>query len=167
MLAAKERQLTAYHLAWLASVIILVVVMADRGTDANHLIEPLVLGAIILGALWGADGADPSSPIRVVTRDRHPVGWLECLCPPPTGAHTGGRRPSRSRRQLYATDSRHDCSRKFTRELGVLAEDASISVARGDVPVVLDAWVVPKIETVTQSGWRTWQSESTLPSSIM
>src|SRR4029450_813276 len=29
---------------------------------------------------------------------------------------------------------------------GVLSEDASISVARGELPVVLDPWMIPKIE---------------------
>ncbi len=145
-LAARGRQLTVYHLAWLASVIILVVVMTDRGTDVNQLIEPLLLGAIILGALWRADGADISSPFGLVLAMA--ILWgggnafalhlrartQEVVVP----LARGGRYTQPKVDTLLATI--HTGTR-------VLAEDASISIARGDVPVVIDAWAVPKIET--------------------
>ena len=155
LLAARQRQLTVYHLAFLLSVIILLVVMADTGTDANHFVEPIVIGAIILGILWSTDRPDPSSPIRVVLAIA--VLWLggsalalhvrahaQALINPltrrgsqaePCAASTGA--------SCVNADTLLATIRTATR---VLAEDPSISVARGDVPVVFDAWAIPKIE---------------------
>jgi hypothetical protein len=154
-LAARRRQLTLYHFAFLASVVILLVVMADTGTDTNHFVEPIVLGVIVLGALWAADRPDASSPIGVVlviavlwaganafvvhlrARAQEVVVQLTRGggYPQPCGASAS--RPCLEVETLLAT------IRTATR---VLAEDPSIAVARGEVPVVLDAWAISKIE---------------------
>jgi hypothetical protein len=153
-LAAKRRQLTVYHFAFLASVVILLVVMADTGTDTNHFVEPIVLGVIILGGLW-SDSPDASSPIRVLLviavlwaggnafvlhlRPRVQEVVIHLTrgggYPQPCGASAG--------RSCAYVDTLLATIRTATR---VLTEDPSISVARGEVPVVLDAWAIPKIE---------------------
>jgi hypothetical protein len=136
-------------------VVILLVVMADTGTDTNHFVEPIVLGVIVLGALWAADRPDASSPIGVVlviavlwaganafvvhlrARAQEVVVQLTRGggYPQPCGASAS--RPCLEVETLLAT------IRTATR---VLAEDPSIAVARGEVPVVLDAWAISKIE---------------------
>jgi hypothetical protein len=152
-LAARRRQPTVYHFAWLASVIILLVVMADTGTDSNHFIEPIVLGAIILGALWPADRPDTSRigivlaiailwaggnafifQLRAHAREVI-VSLRGGSDPQPCGASTG--------RYCVSTETLLAKIRTATR---ILTEDPSLSVARGDVPVVLDPWAIPKIE---------------------
>jgi hypothetical protein len=50
-LAARRRALNVYHLAWIAALPVLLVVMADTGTDTNHFLEPIVLGCIVVGEL--------------------------------------------------------------------------------------------------------------------
>ena len=143
-LAAKARQLTIYHLAWLASLIVLLVVMTDRGTDVNQLIEPIVLGAIVLGTLWRAAGPDMSSPIILVLAIA--VLWA------------GGNAFAlhlRARAQAVVSPlargrsyPQPGAARLLAEIKGgtLLAEDVGISVMRGEVPVVLDAWALPKIE---------------------
>jgi hypothetical protein len=152
-LAARRRQLTVYHFAWLASVIILLVVMADTGTDSNQFIEPIALGAIILGALWPADRPDTSRIGIVLAIAILWAGGTAFIFqlrahaqevtfslrggsyPQPCGAPTG--------RYCVSTDTLLAKIRTKTR---ILTADPSLSVARGNVPVVLDPWAIPKIE---------------------
>ncbi len=151
VLAARRRQLTVYHFAWLASMIILLVVMADSGTGANHFVEPIVLGSVVLATLWPAHASDMSSAIRVVVATavlwagasglvlhlRAPVQELirGRAHPQPCGDSAGRVCPTVD--ALLA---------RISRGTRVLAEDPSIPVARGELPVVLDAWAIPKIE---------------------
>jgi hypothetical protein len=49
-LALAERRLTIYHLGLAAAVCSLLVVLADTGTDFNHLVDLVVLLAVVTGA---------------------------------------------------------------------------------------------------------------------
>jgi hypothetical protein len=152
VLASHRRQLTVYHYAWLASAIILAVVMADTGTDANHFIEPIVLGAILLGTLWSTERRD-ASPIRIVLAIA--VLWVggnalvfqlrahaqEVVNPLRGGTYP---RPCGASAGRYCVAADQLLARIQTAHR-VLAEDPSISVARGELPVVLDPWAIPKI----------------------
>jgi hypothetical protein len=159
-LAARRRELNVYHLAWFTAVAVLLAVMADSGTDANHFVEPIVLGCIVAGALWQVD-TSCSSPIRVglVLATLWVAGTAlvlharllahEPLIPLlnrpdnvlPCGASAG--------RSCLTVDALLAKIRPAAR---VLSEDPSIVVARGDIPTVLDPWAIPRIEA-RHPGW--------------
>ena len=55
--AAQQRRFTVYHCAFLTAIPVLLVILADRGTDFNHLVDLVVLGVILIGYLWASLGA--------------------------------------------------------------------------------------------------------------
>jgi len=144
-IAIRERQLTIYHFAWLASVVILFVVMTDLGTGINHLLEPIVLSSILLGTAWWARPHGALTPMAMVLMiavlwtsgsvyalDLRPRAQ-EVVVPLVRGTDL----PQPDIDTLLA--QLRDGSR-------LLAEDASIPVARGELPIVLDPWMLSKIE---------------------
>jgi hypothetical protein len=145
LLAVRQHEPTVYHLAWPASVLIVLLVMADRATDVNQLLDPIVLGAIVVGAQWPADGAERSSPIGVVLAVA--VLWAGGSA---FALHLRARAQEiivpLSRGERYPQPTADTLLARIRTANRVLAEDAGISVARGDRPVVLDAWAIPKIE---------------------
>jgi hypothetical protein len=52
VVAVSQRRLTLYQVAFLVELPLLVVVMADPGSDFNHLIDLTVLTALVVGELW-------------------------------------------------------------------------------------------------------------------
>ena len=142
--AIQRRQLTIYHFAWVGSVVLLLLVMADRGTGINQFVEPIVLSSILLGVGWPGEPSEdrtPWVPILVIA-----LLW--------TGA-TSYMLHLRAEVQAVVTPllrgdpAPHPNIDALLVRLGdgtVLAEDASIPVSRGEVPVVLDPWMIPRIE---------------------
>jgi hypothetical protein len=51
-LALSDRRMTLYQLAFVVELPLLVFVMADPGSDFNHLIDITVLTVIVVGELW-------------------------------------------------------------------------------------------------------------------
>ncbi len=141
----RERRLTIYHFSWLASVVILLVVMADRGTGINQFVEPIVLSSILLGTTWRADPSGAWTPSAIVL-----VIALLWTGVTSYALHLRAETQDVVVPLVRGTDLPHPNIDTVLARLGdgsrVLAEDPSIPVAQGDLPVVLDAWMLPKIE---------------------
>jgi hypothetical protein len=146
VVAITSHRTSIYHFAWVAAVFVLVPVMADQGTDMNHLLDLVVLTPILVGALWSAGTGDASqSALRLIVAAL--VLWA------------GGTAYVLNLR-LQAVDAvvsvvGHQSSpdlrmqpilARLSGARRVLSEDATIPVARGELPVVLDPWMLPKIE---------------------
>jgi hypothetical protein len=120
--------------------------MADQGTDSNHLLGLVVLTPIVVGALWFVDLAEASlSMLRVVIAAF--VLWsggtayvLELR------AQTVDAVISAVHPQSLDGLSMQRVLAQLSEARTLLSEDATIPVARGELPVVLDPWMLPRIE---------------------
>jgi len=145
-LMALERTLTIYQVSALAAVVLTVAILTDEGAQWNHLVDVTVLLAIVAGEL------DVSlSSKEVGSRLVHSVllaalsigmatGYLIHI-----GPHLGG---SVRGIQLGVADPRFPTpplNGYVTDDDVILSEDASISVARRQQPVVLDPFMLLRI----------------------
>ena len=55
-LAATQRRLTLYQVALLVQVPLLAVILADPGSDFNHLVDFVVVAVLVTGEFWGRFG---------------------------------------------------------------------------------------------------------------
>jgi hypothetical protein len=146
VLAAKRGEITIYHIAWPVSVFILLVVMTDVGTSQNQLIDPIIVSIIVLATLWPAYQADMSSPLGIVL-------VVAILWAGGTIFALHVRKEAQeivlpiARGEPYPQPTLNTLLAQLQSGSQVLAEDASISVARGDLPFILDPWAIPRIES--------------------
>jgi hypothetical protein len=144
-LALARRELTIFHLGLLASVASLLVVLADSGTDFNHLIDFVVLVAIVAGALAA----------QVARREREPLFFLSILAV--LVVALGVSYQTRMR-----IDARHALSKlhsgytppeynprplagRVARNETVLSDDPFVPLSLGQQPVVGDAFMLLRI----------------------
>jgi hypothetical protein len=144
--AITSRRLSVYHFAWIGAAAVLIPVMADRGTDFQHLLDLVVLTPILVGALWSAGPrAAPSPTVGLIVATV--VLWgggaayaLDLRARTVEAGATLVRPTSAVEYGLEPVLSRLSSART------VLSEDATIPVARGELPIVLDPWMLPAIE---------------------
>ncbi|HTU17850.1 MAG TPA: hypothetical protein VMG10_07270 [Gemmataceae bacterium] len=145
--AIRQRRLTVYHYGCLCCLPILLLIYGDRGTTANHLIDLVVLAPLLMGFLWSSTAGWTSRqtglPALVVTA----ILWaLATLWSDNLGVclrDTFAVGPSRA----ATAPNAGQLAAVLLGERGlILAEDPAIVVARGQVPVVLDPYMLPYIE---------------------
>lgn len=143
-LAASARRITIYHLSFVCAIPILLVVMADDGTDFNQLLDVCALIVLVAGGIWirgesSRAGLAPLSAALVLALIWSiGVGFHQEIRPEAIGAAkiVFGRadrprlRPPAER--IRPTDS-------------ILSEDPYVPVALGQRPVVLDAFMLLRI----------------------
>ena len=126
--------------------------MADQGTDFNHPLGLVVLTPIVVGALWSVDLGEASlSILRVVIATF--VLWSGGT------AYVLNLRAQTVDAVTSAVHTQSSDSLSMQRVLArlsaartLLSEDATIPVAGGELPVVLDPWMLPRIELRPPSG---------------
>ncbi len=143
LLAITRQRLSIVHLSLMTSLFVLLVVYADRGAGENHLLDFVVLIALCAGDLW-----------RRAANGRRTLGFAQAavaillIWSIISGLLIHVRRDL-AEAALAAFEARGvtryplDPFRgTVTDEMNVLSEDASVEIARGRLPVVLDPWML-------------------------
>src|SRR3990170_6104932 len=137
VLAKSARDLTIYHVSFWFAGAILLVVLTRSGAIGNHFLDLLVLCAVLTARLWVRWERNPSHsgvvPVAVV---------LSLIVSSPALGLRGADvvfGSDRLRADIRFLDEWVDPHARL------LAEDPSIPVMRGQVPVVLDAFTLSTI----------------------
>jgi hypothetical protein len=140
------RKVTIYHLALFFAVLALFVTMSDAGAYINQLLDSIVLTSIVAAALW------PTDIRSAVLLEASFVLVIAALWGALNGFVFGVRVPAQqvasalARGAAYPQPNVDALLARIGTGTTLLSEDPSIAVARGDLPVVVDAWMIPKLE---------------------
>ncbi len=136
---------SVFHTALLFCLPVMLVVFADRGTGFNHVIDLVVLAAVIVGMLWSSGKTAVSQ--AVLTMGAITVLW---------GVGAAWTRslanPTRDMARAIVTsgdDSPYPAlplASVLTEPGPMLCEDARVAIAHGQAPVVLDPYALPFLE---------------------
>jgi hypothetical protein len=142
LVRASRRRLTVFDIALPIVVVVTIVVLADAGTYANHLVEPSAVVLVLVGSLWYQETAAGS---RALLDLIVPGGLIVALA---AGCLTTLK--------PIAHDTLHDLSGSHrygpqvvaaavSPNQTLLAEDPGIPYELARRPVVGDAFMVPRI----------------------
>lgn len=142
-LAARQRQLSIYVVSLACCLLVLVVVLADVGTGWNQLIDLVVLTVLVVGELAGRSRSDPlaaavPAALAVVLLWVTVTGLVVTVGPDLREA-VGMLRGTR----LY---DRRPLSAQATAATSLLSEDPYVPVSLGQRPVVLDPFMLRRLE---------------------
>jgi hypothetical protein len=144
--AAARRRFGVYELACCFLVPVLVVVMRDVGAYENHLLDLEVLAGIEVAALWSSVGAlRRAQLLRLAIAACVVLATLNALrfSPISDARHAASHElrgrpdPRWSKRPLPALTAAGDCT---------LFEDATVPILAGQRPVVVDAFIVHRLQ---------------------
>ncbi len=145
VLAVSERRLSLYQLSLLVTLPLFAVVLADPGSDFNHLVDLVVLAVLCVGELW----------VRIETRPRElsALGLAIVLA-----LLLGGANAYRQTMQSATADATKELLGRDTPgypteplagyvDSGdrILSEDPAVPVLLGQRPVLLDAVSVRRV----------------------
>jgi hypothetical protein len=136
VLANRGKGTTIYHVAVPFAAATLIIVLARSGADFNHSLDLMVLSAVMTARLWMRWTQEHISRAALV-----PIAVMVAMI---------ASYPALVEATLEASPGRlRGDSRFLDRLVGpgdrILSEDASIPIARDQVPVVLDAFMLPSI----------------------
>ena len=146
LFALEQKKFTVHQVSALAAVLVTAAVLTDEGAHWNHLLDVTVLLAIVAAELDASLSSRETSlrPVHLVLLAALSIGmgtgYLIHI-----GPHLGG---SLRGIQFGVADQRFPSpplASYIRREEAILSEDASISVARGQRPVVLDPFMLLRI----------------------
>lgn len=142
--AAVRRRIEVYELGLVFLVPILLVVMRDQGAYENHLLDLEVLAGLVLAGAWRRLGSGRRGDwlrlgVAACTVLALVVALRYTVVPDARAALAHGSQPQ------YTTDPFPALARSGT---CALFEDASIPILAGQRPVVLDAFIVHRLQTV-------------------
>lgn len=146
IVAVRERSMTVYHISTPVAMVVTLAILSDPGAGPNHLVDVIVLLAIVAGGFEArASRSDPPAPLvssvlLAALAIGIAVGYLVHM-----GPHLGG---SMKGLPFGSADPQFPVpplAEYVSRGDTVLAEDASISVARDQAPVVLDPYMLLRI----------------------
>jgi hypothetical protein len=138
--AASERKITVYHLSFVFAFVILLVVLADPGTDRNHLLDITVLSVVLIGYIW-LPLSDTVSFRAVLLAA---LVWALALgnythLKPQVSETLQLLRGRGDYKEVYATEPPPGIFRPSDR---ILSQDPYVPVAVEQRPVVLDAFAL-------------------------
>jgi hypothetical protein len=136
VLSIRDKRITIYHFAAPFAAASLIVVLTRLGAGSNHALDLMILSAVLTARLWMRWTHEALSRAALV-----PIAvTLAIFASYPLFRVSVDEASS----ELLRGDARF-----FDRLLGpadqILSEDASIPIMRGQVPVVLDPFVLPTI----------------------
>jgi hypothetical protein len=145
VVALRDRRPTLFQLAFAIEAIIVLGLFLNPGSDYNHLLDFVVLTALVVGELWGRleTVERGSAALRTVLAIALALGiaesYRQAIQPTLADAFHAARGQPRA-----------DFARDPLRSLvapgdTLLSEDPAIPVLRGERPVVLDASMLPPI----------------------
>jgi hypothetical protein len=145
--AVRRRDCTLYHLALFFCLPGLLLIYADMGAAYNHLLDLVVLAVPLLGRLWQAlpSTEDALGGLRAVLAVAVVwvlyVSWANLMVFPlrdvfdlVRGQETAARQTACPLAECVGSDER------------VLSEDPWVPIARGQVPVLLDPFVIARMQ---------------------
>jgi hypothetical protein len=142
--AVRDRRVPIYLMSFLLALVTILVVLTDVGTGWNQLVDLVVLAALAIGEFIGRTQTDEAGTNRVVGNVGPAVriallwvtlsGLVVMLVPAVKGTITG--------ELSYRKDP---LAGLVTPNTSLLAEDPYIPVSVGQVPVVLDPFMVLRI----------------------
>jgi hypothetical protein len=143
-LAARQRQVSIYVVSLACCLLVLMVVLADVGTGGNQLIDLVVLTVLVVGELAGRSRSDPLASVAVPAGLAVLLLWvtvtgLVVTVGPDAREAVGMLRGT----QLY---SRQPLSGQATPATRLLSEDPYVPVSLGQRPVVLDPFMLRRIQ---------------------
>ena len=149
LLTSEWRQLSLIHLALGYALMLLLVVYADVGTGFNQLLDFVVLTVLAVGYLAGRGPRETDSHGRgvVLLAVMVAVLWAAGL----DLVRTVGfdlRRTLSGAVQGHNTRSAHLAAARIGADQEVLAEDPSIYVALGRQPLVMDPFMITRLDRV-------------------
>jgi hypothetical protein len=145
VLAAKHRELTIYHLSLGCAVVVLAVVLTDVGADFNHLLDLIVLAAIVAGSFASRFVGRDHPPSAIGATILMILSWALLTSFVATMfLPTGGVRDILNGRKS-AVLARRPLSPYVQASDAILSEDPTIPIQLGQRPVVLDAFMLLRI----------------------
>jgi len=142
---AVERRLSIYTLSWLFALTLLLIVLADEGTDFNHLLDIIALTAVCGGEFIvrtqlgrGAPKIFAGAAIMIVTGvmvsyRADVLGETRTAAASVIGHHREGRYARELMSHFVGPDE------------SLLSEDASVPLLLGRTPIILDAFMLRRI----------------------
>jgi hypothetical protein len=149
-LGATRRVWSPYGIAFLAGLLVLVVQATDLGVSNNHVIDVVVLAAVGVGELvriLGERGQPVWSRAAIALALAAFVGLFAALETGPAVA-----RAIDQVRDGSVPEPANPLAREIRPGDTVLSEDPAVPVLLGRLPVVLDAWVLLRLED-RHPGW--------------
>jgi hypothetical protein len=142
-LAIRQRQVSIYVVSLACCLLVLVVVLADVGTGWNQLIDLVVLTVLVVGELAGRSRPDPlaavvAAVLAVILLWVNLTGLVVTLGP-------GVREAVETLRGTPRYD-RQPLSGQATPATSLLSEDPYVPVSLGQRPVVLDPFMLRRLE---------------------
>jgi hypothetical protein len=143
-LAVTQRRVSIYIVSLACCMVVLVVVLADIGTGWNQLIDLVVLTVLVVGELAGRSRSDPLAAVAVPATLAVVLLWV-ILTGLVVTVGPDAREAVRMLRgaQLY---SRQPLSGQATPATRLLSEDPYVPVSLGQRPVVLDPFMLRRLE---------------------
>ncbi len=141
-----KRRLTLYQLSLAACFVVLVVILADHGTDWNHLLDLEVATVLVVGEFWVLAGAMSRGPaIRTTVSAIVVLGLITGYAVTLSG-DTRGAFPSLAGTATDPAIVKYPLADIVTNRDAVLSEDPTIPVLLDRTPVVLDAFMFLRLE---------------------
>ena len=136
VLARRDKGITIYHVAVPFAAATLIIALTRSGAIFNHLLDLMILSAVLTARLWMRWTQELPSRAALV-----PIAVMLAVVAsyPALVAATEEVSP-----ELLQGDSRF-LHRLVGPDDRILSEDASIPIGRGQVPVVLDPFTLPTI----------------------
>jgi len=143
-MAAARRRPSIYVVSLACCLVVLVVVLADVGTGWNQLVDLVVLTVLVVGELAGRSRSDPLAAVAVPAALAVLLLWvtvtgLVVTVGPDAREAVGMLRGAR----LYG---RQPLSGQATAATRLLSEDPYVPVSLGQRPVVLDPFMLLRLE---------------------
>jgi hypothetical protein len=139
MRAWHQGRLSVYHMAIFFCLADLIVIFADRSTVANHLVDLVVLAVIVMGFSWASVNSKPAGTSSIRTLLLLTVLWGGLMLWARNMAHevrdivaAGQRIPE------WVSGSYKPLANLVPAHESLFSEDAFVSVARNQAPVLLD-----------------------------
>jgi hypothetical protein len=138
VVAARARALGVYHVAFAASAVLTLGVLADPGTTYNHLLDVGVLTVVLVGLLWPEGG---------LVRLAIPVVALwAAIASYALGLHPEAREAaSIAAGRSSASYPRSPLEDAIERDESLLSEEPWIPVSLDELPTVLDPYTLLRI----------------------
>lgn len=145
-LIAGRSGLSIFYLGLLTAILSLLVILSDRGTLHNHLLDVTVLTFIVVGRVWSVSARGEPSRAPLPSLVALAVLWgvaasAVIVVRPDLQAAVGS--------VFDEQDASADDHAELAGEIGphdaLLAEDPYVPVSLGRTPVVLDAWVLLRL----------------------
>jgi hypothetical protein len=138
-LATRERRWTAYQVGLVFALVVLVVQLADIGTGSNQLVDVAALTALVVGALAARRWPDPAHGALAAAGLALMLVW---------GNIAGSVVVTQDVRGALVDRSGFDAQPvpDVSSDTRVLSEDSYVPVSLGQLPVVLDPFMLLRVD---------------------